>query len=148
MIGRKPALKEEGAGALYGLYGNDILIGGAGSDALFGGSGGDLLVGGATAFDEDANALDGDHARVGQQARLRRARGQSAGGRHQPGFGERPNGGVFLQASGPGATALDGGAADYLSGGECRGWFFAALEGPVAELAWLLDGDEWTDPPR
>jgi hypothetical protein len=97
-----------GAGndVLLGGGGDDVLIGGAGRDQLVGGAGADLLIGGGTAFD-------------GNVAALGALRATWASGR--PYAARIDDLAAWLST----ATAPDDGAADVLTGGPGRDWFWA-----------------------
>ncbi len=113
-----------GRDTLEGGAGKDLLIGGRGADVLVGGRGSDLLIAGPTAFDDNAAALS---AIMAERA-SHRSYAERIANLRGVGTGTRDNGNFFLKASGSGATVFDDGAADDLTGGAGRDWFFARLD--------------------
>jgi autotransporter-associated beta strand protein len=113
-----------GRDTLEGGAGKDLLIGGRGADVLLGGRGSDLLIAGATAFDDNAAALSAIMAeRASHRSYAERIANLRGGG-----TGTRDNGKFFLKASGSGAAVFGDGAAEDLTGGAGRDWFFARLD--------------------
>ena len=129
---------EDGQDILAGGNGNDtlrggnrrdLLIGGRGADQLEGNDDQDLLIAGATAFDGNPTALTALLAEWNSG----RSYGRRVDNLLGRGTGERANGSFFLVADGPGATVFDDGAADTLTGGNDRDWFFANRDGGVKD---------------
>jgi Ca2+-binding RTX toxin-like protein len=121
--------------------GRDLLIGGLGPDQIQGNDGQDLLIAGPTVFDNDPAALAALLAEWtssrGYAARLDNLRGV--------GTGPRENGDFFLIRGGPGATVFEDGEADNLLGNGRRDWFFANLDGGVADEIGGRGDDEEAD---
>jgi hypothetical protein len=108
---------DAGNNTLKGGAGRDILIGGAGADQLDGGDGDDLVIGGSTAYDTNPAALRAiqqEWTRTDADYLTRLDHLQNGGGL---------NGSFVLN----GTTVPDDGAADMLTGGAGRDWFWLTL---------------------
>jgi Ca2+-binding RTX toxin-like protein len=121
--------------------GRDVLIGGRGSDVLAGGQGGDLLIGSYTAFDDDVAAL----AAIAAEWSSNRSYETRVANLRGPGNSPRANGSTFLVAAGAHATVFDDDAADVLTGGSDRDWYFARLSGKHKDQIVGLAANESVD---
>jgi uncharacterized delta-60 repeat protein len=108
---------------ILGGEGFDVLIGGIGSDKINGDGGEDILVAGATAWNENATALGALALEWGNTAHPNAQRInfiRNGGGLN----------GSFVLRTGTGATVFDDAAADSLTGGAARDWFFYKATNP------------------
>jgi hypothetical protein len=119
----------DGNDTLIGGRGNNLLIGGNGSDRLVGNGGDDILIGGRTAFDANDTALCAIMAEW-TSARDYATRVSNLRG---TGTGPRLNGNYFLTATGVGATVLDDGAPDVLTGSAGLDWYFIGLGDTITD---------------
>jgi len=107
----------EGDDNLISGTGRDLLIGGLGVDVLLGGGGDDILIGARTSFDADLVALNAImnewRSNNSYTVRIANLMGPTGG----------LNGTTFFNSS----TVFDDGAADTLTGGGGRDWFFFTL---------------------
>jgi Ca2+-binding RTX toxin-like protein len=99
------------------------MIGGEGADAIVGNGGDDLLIGGRTAFDENEGAL----CALMAEWTSGRSYADRVANLRGLGSGPRLNGNYFLTTTGPGATVPDDGAVDQLNGSAGTDWFFIGL---------------------
>lgn len=132
---------DEHANTLDGGTGRDLLIGRAGADDLQGGSDDDILIPGTTAYDADLKALA---AILAEWASARDYATRVANLRGE-GTGPRLNGSYVLRSDGPNRTVFDDGAADVLTGGAGRDWFFVNRSGAVLDFLTDPQDDERRD---
>jgi Ca2+-binding RTX toxin-like protein len=101
---------------LKGGTGRSIIIGGAGADQITAGAGESILIAGTTAYDQNLFALDtimAEWLRTDLTFQQRLSLIQSGGDPNEP---------YLLNSS----TVFDDGAADTLTGGAGRDWYFAS----------------------
>lgn len=110
---------------LVGGSNRDILIGGTGADRIVGNEADDILIAGYTAYDLKEAAL----AAVLAEWTSARDYATRVANLRGTGTGARSNGSIFLITDGAGATVLDDGVVDVLTGDTGQDWFLFNVDG-------------------